>query len=72
MDNERMTLARLRASDAPTLSVEQAGQVLGLSRRSAYRAASAGQIPTIRLGRRLAVPRLRLLAMLGAGEHEAA
>jgi excisionase family DNA binding protein len=49
----------------PTISVEQAGELLGVSRRSAYRAASRGQIPTVRIGRRLLVPTQRLLDLLG-------
>lgn len=61
----------LTTTAAPTVSVEQAGEVLGLSRRSAYRAASAGQIPTIRVGRRLLVPRLALLRLLGAVDEAA-
>ena len=39
-----------------TLSVEDAGKVLGLSRASAYAAAQTGDLPTIRIGRRLLVP----------------
>lgn len=49
----------------PTISVERAGELLGVSRRSAYRAASRGQIPTMRVGRRLLVPTQRLLDLLG-------
>ena len=49
----------------PTISVEEAGHILGVSRRSAYRAAETGELPTLRLGRRLLVPTARLLAMLG-------
>lgn len=49
----------------PTVTVEQAGEVLGISRRSAYRAAGAGELPTIRVGRRLLVPTARLLDLLG-------
>ena len=48
-----------------TLSLEQAGDLLGVSRRTAYRAAQRGQIPTIRIGRRWFVPTARLLEMLG-------
>jgi excisionase family DNA binding protein len=48
-----------------TLTVEQAAKVLGVSRGLAYQAAAAGELPTIKLGRRLLVPRARLLAMLG-------
>jgi excisionase family DNA binding protein len=55
----------LCASTPTALSVEQAGVLLGISRRSAYRAAAAGHIPTIRLGRRILVPAARLYDMLG-------
>jgi excisionase family DNA binding protein len=48
-----------------TMTVEQAGKLLGISRRSAYRAAADGHIPTIRLGRRILVPTARLHRMLG-------
>lgn len=49
-----------------TISVEQAGEVLGISRDLAYKAAARGDIPVIRIGpKRLRVPTARLLAMLG-------
>jgi hypothetical protein len=46
------------------IGVEQACTLLGISRSAGYRAA-AGDLPTIRLGRRLYVPTARLLTMLG-------
>lgn len=52
----------------PTISVERAGELLGVSRRAAYRAASCGQIPTLRVGRRLLVPTQRLLHLLGMAD----
>lgn len=56
----------MRLDDLPsTLTVEQAGELLGISRRPAYRAARQGEIPTLRLGRRILVPTARLLALLG-------
>lgn len=56
--------------DPLTLSVEQAGRLLGISRGAAYRAAANGQLPTIRLGRRLLVPTARLHQLLGlTDEH---
>jgi excisionase family DNA binding protein len=39
-----------------TMSVEEAGRRLGVSRNSAYEAAGRGEIPTIRIGRRMLVP----------------
>lgn len=47
-----------------TLTVEEAGKLLGVSRGLAYSAARSGQLPTIRVGSRLVVPRARLLALL--------
>lgn len=55
-----------------TMTVEEAGELLGLSRSSAYRAAARGELPTLRFGRRLVVPTPRLLALLGIGEVPAA
>ncbi len=49
----------------PTIPVEVAGKVMGVSRGSAYEAARAGVIPTIRIGRRLVVPTAKLLELLG-------
>lgn len=63
-----MTLGEL----PPTISVERAGALLGISRRSAYRAAACGELPTIRFGRRLRVPTARLLDLLGMSADEAA
>ncbi len=56
-----MTLDQL----PPTLTMEKAAEILGISRRSAYRAASTGELPVLRLGRRLLVPTARLLELLG-------
>jgi len=54
----------------PTISVEHAAKLLGVSRSSAYRAAANGQLPTISFGRRLLVPTSRLLEMLGLPVEE--
>ena len=48
-----------------TLSVEEAGEILGISRSSAFQAAANGQFPVIRIGKRLLVPRCALEQMLG-------
>ncbi len=47
-----------------TLSVIEAAKVLGIGRQLAYELARQGRIPTLKLGRRLVVPRLALLKML--------
>jgi hypothetical protein len=51
----------------PWLSIPAAGAILGLGRAASYQAAQRGEIPTIRLGKRLLVPTARLRAMLGLG-----
>ena len=61
-----------RQDSKRTLTVEQAGRELGISRNLAYDAARSGEIPTIRIGRRLIVPRVAFDKMLEqAGEPEA-
>jgi len=57
--------------DALTVSVERAGELLGLSRNSAYTAARTGQLPVIRIGKRLLVPKIaleRMLSEAGSGK----
>jgi len=49
-----------------TLTVEEAGGLLGISRNSAYEAARRGELPAIRIGKRLIVPRAALEKLLGA------
>jgi excisionase family DNA binding protein len=67
-----MTAMERLASLPPMISVEETSKLLGVSRSAGYRAAATGQIPTLRVGRRLLVPTLRLLRMLGALEADLA
>jgi excisionase family DNA binding protein len=53
------------AASTPTMTVEEAGQVLGMSRPTAYAAVKRGEIPVLRFGRRMLVPTARLRVMLG-------
>jgi len=53
-----------------TYTVEEAGELLGISRWGAYEAAKRGDIPTINIGRRLLVPKARLAAMLGMADTD--
>lgn len=69
----------IRADDSPsdharraTLTVEEAAVVLGIGRTLAFELARKGQIPTIRLGRRILVPRAALDRMLEGDTHESA
>lgn len=50
-----------------TLSVEEAGRRLGVGRGLAYELARRGEIPSLRLGRRLVVPVAALDRLLNGG-----
>ena len=52
-------------TDRLTVTIPEAARLLGVSRESAYKAARAGQIPTVAFGRRRLVPVARLRALLG-------
>lgn len=39
-----------------TLTVEESARILGISRATAYEAVARGEIPCIRIGRRILVP----------------
>jgi excisionase family DNA binding protein len=52
-------------SPRTTLTVEEAAQVLGIGRSTAYEAVRCGQIPAMRLGRRAIVPAAWLAQQLG-------
>ena len=63
----------MRTAEPPlTMTVEEAGRLLGISRKSAYKAAASGELPTVRFGRRLLVPRQRLMESLGLADDAAA
>ena len=47
-----------------TVDVPEAGKILGISRNAAYEAARRGEIPTIRIGKRILVPLARLKQLL--------
>jgi excisionase family DNA binding protein len=47
-----------------TLTVEEVAATLGISRAFAYEAVRRGEIPSIRIGRRVLVPRAALKRLL--------
>lgn len=55
--------AASKANQRLTVSVEEAGRLLGISRGHAYALVNRGEIPRLRLGRRIVVP-LRALDRL--------
>jgi excisionase family DNA binding protein len=48
-----------------TWTVTEAAMLLGISRASAYEAAHRGELPVRVIGRRMLVPRVALLRLLG-------
>ena len=46
------------------MSVVEAGQVLGVGRVAAYAAVRRGEIPSVRIGRKILVPKVALQQML--------
>jgi excisionase family DNA binding protein len=51
--------------DRWTVTVEEAAQMLGISRSSAYECVRRGELRALRLGRRLVVPRVAIEELLG-------
>lgn len=49
----------------PTLTLRQAAGLLGISHGSIYAAHRRGEIPSLRIGNRIIVPTVKLLALLG-------
>lgn len=53
--------------DAMTYSIDEAAGLLGVSRGSAFKAARLGEIPVIRIGHRMLVPKAALDKLLREG-----
>lgn len=53
-----------------TLTVEQAAKVLGIGRSTAYELVHTGDIPSLRLGRRIVVPVGQIAMCLGVTPNE--
>ena len=60
-----MNLEDLRASGSAVVTIAQAASVFGVDVRTVTRAIENGELPVVRLGRRVLIPRLPLLAVLG-------
>jgi excisionase family DNA binding protein len=58
------SISDLLADDRLVLSVAEAGALLGLSRAFAYELVARGELPVVRFGRRIVVPKAALLELL--------
>jgi excisionase family DNA binding protein len=56
--------ADMSSTERPTLSVAETADLLGISRWLVQQAAHDGSLPSVRVGRRILIPRSRLLAWL--------
>ena len=65
MPEAREVPVDLDLPDKPMFSVEEAASILGVGRGTAYQCAHSGEIPALRLGHRILIPRAALVRMLG-------
>jgi excisionase family DNA binding protein len=63
--SEALHLAQFLSGDRLVLTVAEAAKLLGISRAFAYELVSRGELPVIRLGRRIVVPKVALLELVG-------
>ena len=63
-----ITLDELRDSGRATVTMQEAAQLLGVDARTVSGAVRAGEIPAIRVGRRVLIPRHRFIAYLDGAD----
>lgn len=54
-----------------TLTVSETAELLGISRGSAYQGTLIGEIPCVKVGKRILIPRLALEKMLAEAGNKA-
>ena len=54
------------------LTVDEAAQALGITRNTAYNAVHGGELPAIRIGKRILVPKAALAKLLASAEQKPA
>ena len=59
-------------SNKLTFTVEETAKILGIGRNSAYEAVARGEIPVIRVGKRLLVPKAALEKLLNCNQTKTA
>jgi excisionase family DNA binding protein len=61
----------MQTSERLTYNVREAAELLGLSKNSAYQACLRGEIPHLKIGKRILIPKAQLERLL-LGNSEAA
>jgi excisionase family DNA binding protein len=64
------TTERIPSEERLVWSVEEAGRRLGISRAHAYELIARGEIPHLRLGRRLVVPKRAIELLLSRADSD--
>lgn len=59
----------MQTSERLTYSVLEAAQKLGLSKNSVYQACAKGEIPHIKIGKRILIPKVSLERLLSGGSQ---
>ena len=59
-----------RKTEKLTLTVSEAAQTLGLSRNSCYQAVETGALPSLRIGKRILIPRFALERLLAGIDYK--
>ena len=60
------SMTELRRSDAAALTASEVASLFGVDARTISTAIANGELPSVRIGRRVFIPREPLLAMLSA------
>lgn len=63
-----MNTATEATGDRYTLSVIAAGRLLNIGRNAAYEGVRRGEIPAVKIGKSIRVPRAALMRLLGESE----
>jgi excisionase family DNA binding protein len=58
------TMVKMETDSPLVVSVQKAANLLGISRNATYEAVRIGEIPSIKIGRRVIIPRAALMKML--------
>lgn len=66
MDNQKHKEYEL----PPTLSVPELGDFLGIGRNTAYNLVRSNQIKSLRIGRKIRIPRHAVLSYLGVTDQQ--
>ena len=67
-----MTRLKTTNQERLTMTVPECAQLLGVGRNNCYERAKAGEIPSIRVGKRLLIPRAALQKWLDETRNRAA